>query len=163
MGYLKSACPEASCLYLADTKNFPYGEKTPEQVIPATREAVELVNNFKDLVVWQKAMDYVVLIYEMTGLFPSDEKYGITNQMRRAAVSIPSNIAEGQVKMSDKEFIRFLLVSKGSCAELETQLLLCVRLHYIENEKADQMISMVNDIGKMISGLIISLQNKKQA
>ena len=105
-------------------------------------------------------MDYVVLIYEMTGLFPRDEKYGITNQMRRAAVSIPSNIAEGQVKMSDKEFIRFLLIAKGSCAEIETQLFLCVRLSYIQKEKADQMISVLNDIVKMISGLIISLQNK---
>jgi four helix bundle protein len=77
--------------------------------------------NHKDLDVWKKSMNLVVLIYDITSKFPSDERFGLTSQMRRAAVSIPSNIAEGAARKGDKEFIQFLMIALGSLSELETQ------------------------------------------
>ena len=118
------------------------------------------MSSYKDLVVWQKAMETVLRIYEITERFPGGEKFGIVSQMRRAAVSIPSNIAEGQTRLSNKEFIRFLLVSRGSCAELETQVLICVGLKYITREESEQILGELDKIGKMISKLIMALQNR---
>ncbi|MBO5720510.1 MAG: four helix bundle protein [Bacteroidales bacterium] len=83
-------------------------------------------SNYKNLLVWQKAMDLVVEIYKISKLLPKEEKYGISDQIRRSAVSVPSNIAEGQSRNSIKEFIQFLSIARGSLAELETQLLICV-------------------------------------
>lgn len=93
------------------------------------------VRSYKDLIVWQKAMDLVELVYHLTKLFPKDEQYGLSNQLRRAAVSIPSNIAEGQARNSTAEFRNFLSIARGSLAELETQLLIAERLNYIEQKK----------------------------
>ena len=90
----------------------------------------------KDLEVWKKSMDLVVRLYQITKLFPDSEKYGLTSQMRRAAVSIPSNIAEGAARKGDKELIQFLYISTGSLSELETQYLIAIRLGFVTNEDA---------------------------
>ena len=89
------------------------------------------VQSYRELIVWQKAIDLVVAIYRITQSFPREEAFGLTSQLRRAAVSIPSNIAEGQGRRSAKEFQRFLDIARGSLQEVETQLLIANRLHYL--------------------------------
>ncbi len=88
------------------------------------------VKSYNDLIVWQKSMDLVVEVYKLVRNLPKEELYALSNQMRRAAVSVPSNIAEGQKRNSTKEFVQFLSFAKGSAAELQTQLLICNRLDY---------------------------------
>lgn len=90
----------------------------------------------KDLEVWKKSMDLVVRLYQITKLFPNSEKYGLTSQMRRAAVSIPSNIAEGAARKGNKELLQFLYIAIGSLSELETQYLIAVRLEFVTKEDA---------------------------
>jgi four helix bundle protein len=108
--------------------------------------------------VWKMSMELTKEIYELTKKFPGTEKYLLTNQIRRASVSIPSNIAEGAGRLSDKEFIRFLYIAMGSLAELETQLLLASKLEYISKPK--EILSTLYDIRKMLSGLIKYLNQK---
>ncbi len=106
--------------------------------------------NHKNLDVWIKSMDLVETIYKLTQTFPDAEKFGLTSQMRRAAVSIPSNIAEGSARKGDKELIHFLHIALGSLSELDTQYLIAVRLAFIEKEDAvqEQMI----DVKKLLLG-----------
>lgn len=118
------------------------------------------VRSYKDLIVWQKAMDLVELVYHLTKLFPKDEQYGLSNQLRRAAVSIPSNIAEGQARNSTAEFRNFLSIARGSLAELETQLLIAERLNYIEQEKLAGLMNIQTEINKMINALMNKLATK---
>ena len=113
--------------------------------------------NHKDLEVWKKSFDLVVDVYNETKSFPEEEKYNITSQIRRAAVSIPSNIAEGCARSSDKELLRFIDIACGSLAELETQLLLVERFGYL-NPK--ELIAQIMSINKMLSGLKKYLKNK---
>ena len=110
----------------------------------------------KDLLVWQKAMDLVEDVYKLTETMPKTEQYGLTGQIRRSAVSIPSNIAEGAARNHDKEFLQFLYVALGSIAELETQLLLAERLEFIMKAPLDTL----NDIKKLLLGLIKSKKEK---
>ena len=112
----------------------------------------------KDLDVWKKSIDFVTKVYNLTGKFPNNEKFGIVSQIRRAAVSIPSNIAEGSARNSKKELIQFLYISLGSAAELETQLIISEKLKYIENLA---ILNDLNDIQKMIMGLIKYLRNQE--
>ena len=109
---------------------------------------------YKDLIVWQKAMDLVVEIYNLSKLLPKTETYALADQMRRAAVSIPSNIAEGQQRRTQSEFANFLAIARGSEAELETQLYICVRLSYLQREQVKSAISLCTEIGKMLNALI---------
>ena len=109
------------------------------------------VKNYQDLIVWQKAMDLVVEIYRLTKKFPKEEFYGLTNQMRRAAVSIPSNIAEGHTRNSRREYLNFLSVAQGSRAEVETQMLIAVRLGYLTSEETLSSLSLLNEINRIIS------------
>lgn len=102
-------------------------------------------------------MQLVIDVYKITKKFPEDEKFGIVNQIRRAAVSIPSNIAEGCARSSDKENLRFIDIACGSLAELETQLLISEQLGYIQSQS---IITKINHIGKMLSGLKTHLRNK---
>lgn len=106
----------------------------------------------KKLDAWKKSIDLTIKIYELTQDFPKDEIYGIVNQIRRSAVSVPSNIAEGCARQSAKETIQFLYISLGSIAELETQLLIADKLNYIKN--SDEIIKDIVDIRKLIIGLI---------
>lgn len=115
------------------------------------------IRSYRDLEVWKRSMDLVVSIYNITGEFPQSELYGLTSQLRRSAVSIPSNIAEGSSRNSTKEFIQFLHISNGSLSEVETQLELALRLNYIKENKIQQNI---NHIRSMLSSLIKSLKAK---
>ncbi|MCR5653113.1 MAG: four helix bundle protein [Ruminococcus sp.] len=113
--------------------------------------------SYKDLLVWQKSIDAVVVIYNLIKLLPEDEKYGIALQMRRAAVSIPSNIAEGQQRKSSKEFINFLSIARGSKAELQTQLYICYKLNLLSKQQVEPSMILLSEIGKMLNKLMASL------
>lgn len=121
------------------------------------------MQDFKDLVAWQKALALVAEVYRRTGSFPKHETYGLTNQIRRAAVSVPSNIAEGQAHYSRREFCHFLHHSRGSLAELETQLILSERLRYISGPELESLLLRVREIGRILNGLISSLSEHKVA
>lgn len=109
-----------------------------------------------DLNVWQKSIDFVVDIYMNTNSFPKEEMYGLTSHIRRAAVSVPSNIAEGYGRYSEKELIRFLFISLGSASEIETQLIISHRLKYLDNESFEKLNRNVLEIIRMLSALIKS-------
>ncbi|WP_456379343.1 four helix bundle protein [Lutibacter sp.] len=110
----------------------------------------------KDLIVWNKSIDLVIETYKLSSNFPSDEKFGLTSQMRRAAVSVPSNIAEGAARNSTKEYIRFLYIALGSLSELETQFLIANRLGYLSELFEDN----TTEIRKMLLSLIKTLKQK---
>ncbi len=118
------------------------------------------MNSFKDLEIWQKSIDLSVNIYQLTKSFPSEEKYGLISQLRRAAVSIPSNIAEGWGRNNKKEFIHFLNIAKSSCMELETQLIIALRLNHLNNDCFNQLRSTQESIMMMSNKLISRLKNK---
>jgi len=113
--------------------------------------------NYKDLIAWQKAMDLVEAVYTATKLFPKEEMYGLTSQIRRAAVSIPSNIAEGQGRKSSNEFARFLAIAYGSLREVETQILIAERLSYLKRRDVEPLIELSSQVGRLINGLSNSL------
>ena len=119
--------------------------------------------HYKDLNTWQKAMDLTTEVYRLTKKLPKDELYGLTNQLRRAAVSIPSNIAEGNARFSTKEYLHFLSITRGSVAEVETQLLLCVRLKYLAQEDIEAALSLLNETGRMLNSMIKKLREKESA
>ena len=118
------------------------------------------VQKYEDLIVWKKAMDLVEGIYRLAKMLPNEEIYALTSQMKRAAVSIPSNIAEGQERNTTKDFINHLYISKGSKGELETQLLICVRLQYLTQPQIVTAQNLLREIGKMLNALIQSLSAK---
>ena len=111
----------------------------------------------KDLDVWKRSVEFVTDIYEITKLFPKDEIYGLTSQIRRSAVSIPSNIAEGAGRRSKIEFRQFLYIALGSAAELETQIIIATNLKYLDALKGNEFIENLNAISRMLQGLIKSL------
>jgi len=115
------------------------------------------LKKYEDLIVWQKAMDLVVEVYKIARLLPKEELYALSNQLKRAAVSIPSNIAEGQERNTTKDFARFLSIAKGSKAELETQLLISIRLNYLTQEQIEVAQGLLTEIGKMLNALIQKL------
>ena len=114
---------------------------------------MEHIKDFKDLILWQRAMDLVVEVYDLVKKLPKEELFALSDQIRRAVISIPSNIAEGQGRNSSKEFIHFLSIAKGSKAELETQLLLCVRINYLKELEIEKAMSLVEEVGKMLHSL----------
>ncbi len=118
------------------------------------------VNDYRDLIVWQKAMDLVVSAYRTTAGFPKEELYGLTSQIRRAAVSVPSNIAEGQARNTTRDFLQFLAVAYGSLKELETQMLIAERLGYIDSKCKDVLVNSTTEVARLISGLANSLKKK---
>lgn len=118
-----------------------------------------IIKSFRDLNIWQKGIDLVKDIYKETQNFPRQEIYGLTNQIRRAAISIPSNIAEGHIRQHRAEFRQFLSVALGSLAELETQIVISRELNYISTEKSLNVIDQMGSLGKMIRGLIKRLNN----
>ncbi len=118
------------------------------------------IKSYRDLKVWQLSMDLAELIYCLTESFPKHELYQLSSQMQRAAVSIPSNIAEGHARESTKEFLRFLSIALGSLAELETQLVLAQRRAYIDKEKLETTLGKTDEMGKMLRGLQKSLKAK---
>jgi four helix bundle protein len=115
------------------------------------------VKSFNELIVWQKAIDFVETIYSVTAGFPRDEIYGLTNQLRRAAVSIPSNIAEGQSRQSTRDFLNYLSIARGSLAEVETQLVIAARLKYIKPAKNAELHESLTEVARLLRGLSKSL------
>jgi four helix bundle protein len=116
--------------------------------------------SYRDLVAWQKAMDLVTAIYQASACFPREELYGLTSQLRRAAVSVPSNIAEGQGRRGRAEFRHFLRQASGSLMELETQMMIAERLRYISPELANQALDRSAEVGRVLNGLINSLERE---
>ena len=115
---------------------------------------INIMKTHKDLDCWKRGIELVTEVYRVTKDFPKDELYGLTNQIRRAAVSIPSNIAEGAARNSEKEFAQFLYISLGSLSELETQFIISKNLVYIEEEKFDYIVSIITHVKRLILGLI---------
>ena len=118
-----------------------------------------MAQHYKDLIAWQRAMDLVSVLYDATDDFPKRETYSLTDQMRRAAVSIPSNIAEGQAHFSRREFRHFLRHSSGSLAELETQILIAQRRNYLTESQTTELLRRTREVGRILSGLINSLKD----
>ena len=121
---------------------------------------MENIKDFKDLILWQRAMDLVVEVYDLIKKLPKEELFALSDQIRRAVISIPSNIAEGQGRNSPKEFVHFLSIAKGSKAELETQLLLCVRINYLTESEMEKAMSLIEEVGKMLNSLQKKLTTK---
>jgi four helix bundle protein len=119
-----------------------------------------MLKNYKELKVWQKAYQLCVEIYKITQSFPKEERYGLTSQIRRSAVSIPSNIAEGYGRKTTREYIQALYIAYGSNCELETQVLLSGDLGYTKADKLEKLRGDIGDIERMLKGLIKSLENK---
>jgi len=117
------------------------------------------IESYENLIVWQKSMDLVVLIYKLTSDFPKDEIYGIISQMRRASVSVPSNIAEGSRRSSKKDFRNFLLNAYGSGAELETQLKISKRLQLGKKENYQKAEEVLNEVMRMLNKLTSELKD----
>ncbi len=115
------------------------------------------LRSYKELIVWQKAIQLVEEVYAITGAFPRDEVYGLTSQMRRSAVSVPSNIAEGQGRATKGEFIQFLCHARGSLYELETQVVIARRLDYLSSETEARVTSKITEVARILNGLLTSL------
>ena len=109
--------------------------------------------HFTDLIVWQKAMDLTDAVYALTGSLPNSELFALSDQMRRAAISIPSNIAEGHGRQSAKEFRQFLSIAKGSACELETQVYIGIRQNFFSQEKAQPVLGLCVEVRKMLTAL----------
>jgi four helix bundle protein len=114
----------------------------------------------RKLKVWQASMDFVIELYKELQTFPAHEKFGLTGQIQRAAVSIPSNIAEGAARKSTRELLQFLYVARGSLSEVDTQLEICFRVGYLEKTAYERVIIKLEAISKMLNGLIASLARK---
>jgi four helix bundle protein len=119
-----------------------------------------MLRNYKELEVWKRAYHLALEVYGLTKDFPGDEKYGLTSQIRRAAVSIPSNVAEGYGRKSTKEYLQSLYVAYGSICELETQILLAGDLGYLQDEPLQKLLKEIGDTERMLMALIKSLKGK---
>jgi four helix bundle protein len=122
-----------------------------------------MAGSYKDLRAWKQSVDLALEIYRITKAFPKDELYGLTSQLRRAAVSVSSNIAEGKGRSSDKELILFLHHARGSLLEVETQLLIARELGYLMEPQAGQLLGLAEDLAKMLNALINSLKGQVAA
>jgi four helix bundle protein len=116
-------------------------------------------DSYKDLIAWRQAMELVTEIYRATRAFPRDEIYSLTNQLRRAAVSVPSNIAEGQARFSRKEFHHFLSQARGSLVEVETQLMIVQNLDYLSPQQTRSLLDKAAELGKVLNGLIAAIKS----
>jgi four helix bundle protein len=114
--------------------------------------------NYRDLIAWQKALDLVEAVYRVSRMFPKEETYGLCSQIRRAAVSVPSNIAEGEGRGSPKELVQFLRFAHGSLREVETQALIAERLSYIGRDETAALLDLAAEVGRLATGLIRSIK-----
>jgi four helix bundle protein len=117
-----------------------------------------MAQSYKQLIAWRKSMELVIEIYRVTRTFPQQETYGLVSQLRRAAVSVPSNIAEGQARYSRREFYRFLTMARGSLAEIETQITIARVLAYVSHETARSLLESTEELGRILNGLIASMR-----
>ena len=118
------------------------------------------MHNYRELKIWQRSMDFVVKVYEISSVFPNEEKYGLTAQLRSCVVSVPSNISEGAGRGTNKQFKRFLEISMGSINEVQTQLELAYRVHYLAKEIYESLVDEALQIYKMILGFYNSLNDE---
>jgi four helix bundle protein len=118
-------------------------------------------SSYKDLIAWKKGMELVAMIYDATDGFPPHEQFGLVSQLRRAAVSVPSNIAEGRARYSNRDFVRFLRHSRGSLAEIETQILIAQQRRYLPDGTTTQLSQRLDELGRILSGLINSLKERE--
>lgn len=118
------------------------------------------VRSYRDLQVWQRAMDLVVRSYKLTSVLPRNETYGLASQIQRAATSIPANIAEGHGREHLGDYLHHLSIANGSLMELETHILVASRLSYLSQEEADQLLTLTGTVGRMLAGLIRALKTK---
>ena len=116
------------------------------------------IRSYRDLVVWQRAMELVVAVYQLTRTFPSEEMFGLTSQLRRTAVSIPSNIAEGYGRTSTGEYKQFLGHARGALWELETQVLIAKQLNYLNGSEVQRLLDLAAETGRTLHGLLSSLK-----
>jgi four helix bundle protein len=116
------------------------------------------IQSYQDLDVWQKAMDLVVISSQLTKHFPKSENFGLSSQLKRAAVSIPANIAEGRTRKHNKEFLQFLSIACGSLAELETHVQIAQRLNYIDDKQLLEVLGRAGEVGRMLNGLRRSIK-----
>lgn len=123
----------------------------------------QMVQSFRDLHIWQASMKLAIAVYQLTRDFPRDEQYGLTSQLRRSAVSVPSNIAEGQGRLNTREFRQFLSIARGSNCELQTQLELSRALSLGRSELLDNAEDLSHEVGKMLFAFLGSLQTKMRA
>jgi four helix bundle protein len=121
------------------------------------QDAGERISSYNDLVVWQKSVELVTEVYRATSTFPREETFGLTSQLRRSAVSIPSNIAEGQGRATKGEFVQFLANARGSLFELRTQVHIAGALGFLSSELTDQLMQQADRVGRLLNGLIRSL------
>jgi len=129
--------------------------------IPQKREGSrEMLKNYKELKVWQKAYQLCITIYKITKHFPKEERYGLTSQIRRSAVSVPSNIAEGYGRKTTQEYMQSLYIAYGSHCELETQIMISKDLGYIKSDDFQELQQNIGDVERMLKALITSLRNK---
>jgi four helix bundle protein len=117
--------------------------------------------SFKDLVAWQKSIELTVSVYQLTSKFPESERFGLTNQMRRASVSVASNIAEGYGRVTKGEYIQFLGHARGSCSELETQIVIARKLGFGAPPNLESTESLCNDVGRLLGALMKSIRSKQ--
>ena len=122
----------------------------------------QAVQSYSDLIVWQKALALAVDVHRLSESFPRSERFGLTSQLRRAAVSIPSNIAEGAARRTTRDLISFLYIARGSLAELETQLLLARQLGYLDDTGLEQMRPGLKEVGRLLNGLIAGLRRRAE-
>ena len=131
-----------------------------DSVSRGSRDSSEMLKNYKELKVWQKSYQLSLKVYKITAEFPIEEKYGLTSQIRRAVVSVPSNIAEGYGRKTTTDYIKYLYIAYGSLCELETQILLSRDLNLIESSNAKVIIDEIHGVERMLKALIKSLENK---
>jgi len=119
-----------------------------------------MVESYRDLIAWQKAMELVESIYKLTAQLPDAERFGLATQLRRAAVSIPSMLAEGHARASTRDFARFLSMARGSLAEVETQVLIAERLRFVSGDAVQQLLAQCDELGRVLRGLKKALDQK---
>jgi four helix bundle protein len=119
-----------------------------------------MVESYRDLIAWQKAMELVESIYKLTAQLPDAERFGLVTQLRRAAVSIPSMLAEGHARASTRDFARFLSMARGSLAEVETQVLIAERLRFVSGDAVQQLLAQCDELGRVLRGLKKALDQK---
>jgi four helix bundle protein len=126
-------------------------------------DGLQPIRSYKDLAAWQKSVQLVVAIYQMTRSFPAEERYGLTSQLRRSAVSIPSNIAEGHGRATRGEYIQFLCHARGSLFELETQLAIAANIGYLSVESEEHLTTSAAEVARILNGLLSSLGTKSRS
>jgi len=119
------------------------------------------IGDFTELLVWQRAIELVEVVYRVTKQSPHEELYGLTSQFRRAAVSVPANVAEGHGRQSTRDYLRFLSISRGSLKEVETYVFIAERLGYIDIDRKAELLRLTAEVGRLSAGLIPSLKRKK--